>query len=124
MAKIDSNSPFFIDSMERRWSKSNNEHYWHVDLVHLGDGEHYTTYVSDSNRNYKHWTAIIDNRSNGFVIQGMSVVRGRVLNADCAPEIVAQWTGNQQMRRMINQELGVQMLAVESYSTYDQLFGE
>jgi hypothetical protein len=86
------NRPLWIVSIDHKLSKKHLEYYYIIQLISELDGDLVTTYVSDSNRNFKNWQTVIDkfmNERQAIRLQGLFPVKKtkkptptKIINAD------------------------------------------
>ena len=85
----------WVVNISRRYSKTNNEMYYTIEMVDDASGEYVKTYVSEDNMNMVLWDPIVQtwDDSTAICITGnFKTKRGkegeRLINADCMPKAV------------------------------------
>ncbi len=92
------NRPLWIVSIEHKLSPKHLEYYYIIKFISELDGDIVTTYVSNSNRNFKNWQTVIDdfiNNKQAIRLQGLFPVKKTkkptptpIINADAKFQVM------------------------------------
>jgi len=116
-----SNQYYVILTQKQIISKVDGNPVMEIQLVGVKDRELYKTYVSPLNRNFKHWSYIIHNPTNGYLVTGIKIkdASKHLISADSVVSILVATEDSTE----VYQELISVWKRQDSTGHFDNLFG-
>ena len=68
-----SNQYYVILTQKQIVSKANGNNIFEIQLVGVKDRQLYKTYVDPMNRNYKHWSYMVHNPAQGYLVSNIKI---------------------------------------------------
>ena len=93
--------PFIIIEVKQQNSLSERSIIYRINLIGLLDRKTYHTFINPKFGNFKQWKAYIDRPHEGFLIEGLLLKKGNLIDADSRPKLYERFQTLEDARKTV-----------------------